>query len=68
MSAEQLAEARRLASSSRYAADADYLRALLVVGLAILDRLEAPAPPVKVAPAGAHDPAPDPEPKPKRGK
>jgi hypothetical protein len=45
MSPEQLAEARRLASSSRFGADAEYLRALLGVGLAILDRLEAPAPP-----------------------
>jgi hypothetical protein len=62
MSPEQLAEARRLASSSRFGADAEYLRALLGVGLAILDRLEAPAPPVEVAPPATVAPAAPPKP------
>lgn len=60
-----LAEARALAASPRLGGGVEYQRAQLQVLLAILDRLEASAPPVEVAPAAA--PAPAPEPK-KRGK
>ena len=41
-----LAEARALAESPRLSGGAEYQRAQLQVLLAILDRLEAPAPPV----------------------
>lgn len=41
--ADALAEARRLAESPHLAVPSEYLRALLVVGLAILDAREAPA-------------------------
>lgn len=58
-----LADARSLAASPRLASPAEYQRAQLQVSLAILDRLEASAPPVEVAPAAA--PALEPK---KRGK
>lgn len=41
--ADTLAEARRLAGSPQLAIPAEYLRALLVVGLAMLDARETPA-------------------------
>lgn len=41
--ADALAEARRLAGSPQLAIPAEYLRALLVVGLAMLDAREMPA-------------------------
>ncbi len=45
-----LAEARALAATTRIVVGPEYQRAQLQVLLAILDRLEASAPPVVVAP------------------
>jgi hypothetical protein len=50
-----LAEARALAASHKLVMGPEYQRAQLQVLLAILDRLEAPAPPV----APVAEPAPD---------
>lgn len=51
MTSEQLAEARQLAGTARLGAETEYLRALLRVGLALLDRAEAaPSTPVVSAP------------------
>lgn len=57
-----LDEARELAQWDGLASAPEYLRALLVVHLATLDRMGPPAPPVVVA-----EPAPVEQPKKKRG-
>jgi hypothetical protein len=58
-----LADARALAGHHVFASAPEYQRAQLQVLLAILDRLEAPAPPVEVAApvAPVAEPAPVPE-------
>lgn len=55
-----LAHARTLAASARFGGPTEYLRALLGVALAILDRLPEPVQVVEVEPAPA--PAPPPAP------
>ncbi len=55
-----LAHARTLAASARFGGPTEYLRALLGVALAILDRLPEPVQAVEAEPAPA--PAPPPAP------
>ena len=53
-----LAHARTLAASARFGGPTEYLRALLGVALAILDRLPEPVQAVEAEPAPAPPPAP----------
>jgi hypothetical protein len=55
-----LAHARTLAASARLGGPTEYLRALLGVALAILDRLPEPVQVVEAEPAPAPTPAPAP--------
>jgi len=57
-----LAHARTLAASARFGGPTEYLRALLGVALAILDRLPEPVQAVEAEPAPAPAPAPPPAP------
>ncbi len=55
-----LAHARTLAASARFGGPTEYLRALLGVALAILDRLPEPVQAVEAEPAPAPAPTPAP--------